>query len=93
MTMAAEDVASQKLIESNLERTMASRALKMDPKIAVTSDPHTEAGRSETVDERAIAARAYELWQERGCPTGSDQEDWFRAEEELRDRGRASTAA
>jgi hypothetical protein len=27
-----------------------------------------------------IAAVAYELWLNNGCPTGSDQEDWFRAE-------------
>ena len=32
-------------------------------------------------DEARIAALAYELWLERGCPIGSDQEDWFRAEE------------
>ena len=33
-----------------------------------------------------IAALAYELWQARGCPDGSPQEDWFRAAEELRSR-------
>jgi hypothetical protein len=31
-----------------------------------------------------IAARAYELWQDRGCPDGSPEEDWFYAEQELR---------
>lgn len=30
-----------------------------------------------------IAALAYALWQERGCPIGSPDEDWFRAESEL----------
>jgi hypothetical protein len=30
-----------------------------------------------------IAARAYELFLERGGAHGSDQEDWLRAEEEL----------
>jgi hypothetical protein len=33
-----------------------------------------------------IAARAYEIWQERGCPQGSAEEDWYRAAEELRAR-------
>jgi hypothetical protein len=33
-----------------------------------------------------IAALAYELWQARGCPDGTPQEDWFRAAEELRSR-------
>ena len=31
-----------------------------------------------------IAHLAYKLWQERGCPSGSDQEDWFRAENQLK---------
>jgi hypothetical protein len=31
-----------------------------------------------------IAARAYRCWHERGCPEGSPEEDWRRAEQELR---------
>jgi Protein of unknown function (DUF2934) len=27
-----------------------------------------------------VAVTAYYLWQKRGCPIGSDQEDWFQAE-------------
>lgn len=30
-----------------------------------------------------VAARAYELWQERGCVEGSEQDDWYQAEREL----------
>jgi Protein of unknown function (DUF2934) len=33
-----------------------------------------------------IAALAHELWQARGCPDGSPQEDWHRASKELRAR-------
>ena len=33
-----------------------------------------------------IAALAYELWQARGCPNGSPEEDWFHAAQELRSR-------
>jgi hypothetical protein len=73
---------------------MASRALKIDPKTAVSSEPGVQPSPMETVDEAEIASRAYELWQERGCPVGSDQEDWFRAEEELRSgTGTVATAA
>jgi hypothetical protein len=36
--------------------------------------------------EQGVAALAYLFWQERGCPIGSDQEDWFRAEETLKKR-------
>ena len=30
-----------------------------------------------------IAALAYRFWQARGCPEGTADEDWFRAEREL----------
>lgn len=30
-----------------------------------------------------IEALAYSLWQERGCPDGSSEEDWLKAEETL----------
>jgi Protein of unknown function (DUF2934) len=33
-----------------------------------------------------IAALAYELWQARGCPDGSPEEDWFNAAAQLRSR-------
>ncbi len=38
------------------------------------------------LDSAAIAALAYELWQDRGCPEGSPEEDWSRAEQELHAR-------
>jgi hypothetical protein len=34
--------------------------------------------------ESEIATLAYQLWQDKGCPVGSDQEDWFRAEAMLK---------
>jgi hypothetical protein len=33
-----------------------------------------------------IASLAHELWQARGCPDGTSQDDWFRAAQELRSR-------
>jgi len=64
---------------------MASRALNIDLKKSGTTQPtdSTERNVSETVSEDAITALAYQLWQERGCPIGSDQQDWFQAEQEL----------
>jgi hypothetical protein len=29
---------------------------------------------------RAIAELAYYLWRDRGCPDGSPEEDWYKAE-------------
>ena len=36
-----------------------------------------------------IASLAYALWQQRGCPEGSSEEDWFRAEQEVLARSEA----
>ena len=33
-----------------------------------------------------VAALAHQLWEARGCPDGSPQEDWFHAAEKLRSR-------
>ena len=35
------------------------------------------------VDARDIEERAYQSWCERGCPMGSPEEDWYRAEQDL----------
>lgn len=37
-----------------------------------------------TFGHQEIEALAHELWQARGCPEGTSQEDWFRAAEQLR---------
>lgn len=39
---------------------------------------------SDGPDIEAIQMRAYELWCERGCPEGSADEDWHRAERQVR---------
>jgi Protein of unknown function (DUF2934) len=39
-----------------------------------------------------IAALAYSFWEARGCQGGSPEEDWLRAEEELRTRAVYATA-
>jgi hypothetical protein len=40
-----------------------------------------------TFGHEDIAALAHALWQARGCPQGSPEEDWFHAAQELRTRG------
>src|ERR1035438_6470046 len=55
---------------------------------------HTEETQRNAVNEHGIAlfghediaALAHKLWQARGCPEGSPEEDWFHAAEELRAR-------
>src|ERR1017187_7125054 len=63
--------------------TMSSDATKMMPEMSTGSESvKTAATVSPTESE--IATVAYQLWLERGCPIGSDQEDWFRAEAMLK---------
>jgi hypothetical protein len=38
----------------------------------------------ENIPHEEIALRAYRLWEEGGSPLGSPEEDWFRAEQEIR---------
>ena len=60
-------------------------------KMAVVAghEPHQDAAQnviSEAGNQGEISALAYELWIQRGCPLGSPEVDWFRAEEELKSR-------
>ncbi len=40
-----------------------------------------------------IAALAYSYWEARGCQGGCPEQDWLRAEQELRSRGASSNVA
>ena len=40
-----------------------------------------------------IAALAYQLWTDRGCPIGSPDDDWFLAEAELINQQKSAAAA
>jgi hypothetical protein len=48
----------------------------------MTEQPAEE---SETrVPHSDIAALAFQLWKERGCPDGSPEDDWYKAEQRLK---------
>ena len=40
-----------------------------------------------TATHEELCQRAYSLWKERGCPDGSPEVDWYRAEAELTEPG------
>jgi len=67
---------------------MAGRAMKLSPKRRGGFPPVEALERSqlEEVAGDAIALLAYQRWRERGCPIGSDLEDWFQAERDLQAR-------
>ena len=63
--------------------TMSIDAAKVMPERSTVSESvKTAATVSPTESE--IATVAYQLWLDNGCPVGSDQEDWFRAEAMLK---------
>jgi len=45
-----------------------------------------------TVSHDDIARLAYALWESRGCPAGSPEQDWLSAEEQLRVKAAATAA-
>ena len=53
----------------------------------------TNLGIEPAFDQEAIARLAYSYWEARGCQNGSPEEDWFRAEAELRNRLAAAATA
>jgi Protein of unknown function (DUF2934) len=58
----------------------------MTPKAALknpTDRTETNVKPKATPEPDQIASLAYALWQQRGCPDGSAEADWLRAEEEL----------
>jgi hypothetical protein len=64
--------------------TMSSDAAKMMPE-KTTGSESVRAAATVSPTESEIATVAYQLWLERGCPIGSDREDWFRAEAMIKD--------
>ena len=59
--------------------TISSEAAKTMPERSTVSES-VKAAATASPTESEIAAVAYQLWLDNGCPTGSDQEDWIRAE-------------
>jgi hypothetical protein len=46
------------------------------------SEQNAEDAHNQSLQEQ-IATLAYALWHERGCPEGSPEEDWLKAEQEI----------
>jgi len=51
--------------------------------VQLVEDPELSMPANSGPIHEQIASLAYALWQERGCPEGSPQVDWLRAEQEL----------
>jgi DUF2934 family protein len=60
-----------------------------------SSEDRAQLGAADRVTDQereAIATLAYVLWQNRGCPIGSADEDWIEAEQQLRERKAGAVA-
>jgi hypothetical protein len=66
----------------------------MAKKIEAIANPKDKLGERSVSSEdyEAIALLAYSYWQARGCPIGSPEEDWYRAENDLRQPMAAASA-
>lgn len=56
-----------------------------------TTNMSSEQHNSAAISEEAIRQRAYELYEGRGRKQGHHHEDWFRAEQEIRERYRRTS--
>jgi hypothetical protein len=54
------------------------------PRTTAASPPAAAPSIDGTALQDKIARLAYDKWCQRGCPHGSDMEDWLAAEQELR---------
>ena len=75
----------KKLVEETVAPKAATKAAA--PKRHSKAIPATETPAAEpSLDSREVAQLAYSYFEQRGYRHGSQVEDWFRAESELRQR-------
>ena len=69
------------------ETPKAADVLQEDPTVAAVMPGGTAGGNADPgpePDREEIARLAYSYWEARGSANGSPEDDWFRAERELR---------
>jgi hypothetical protein len=84
-TGAAAAANSAKRRVSRVKGSVSSTSEISSPASALTTEP--------VIDREAIALLAYSYWEARGFLGGSPEEDWLRAERELRTGMAASAVA
>jgi len=72
--------------------TATARAVIPVKPTARAVEPVMQSAASSAPEREEIARRAYSNWQVRGCPLGSPEEDWLRAEAELQKQAAGSSA-
>ena len=77
-------------VKRRVPRTKHAEA-SVDGKVSITSE--TVVQEEMVVDRGAVARLAYSYWEARGFIGGSPEEDWLRAEREIRETLAASATA
>ena len=82
---AAKKASKPKASSAAMHKHTAKKSAKplTENVSTVESAPQAQSHPSVVTNEK-IAARAYQYWEARGFQGGSAEEDWFRAERELR---------
>jgi hypothetical protein len=76
--MGSDATAVQRVVENQVKH-----AAIMAPERSSAGESFRAAA-TVSPTESEIATVAYRFWKDNGCPVGSDQEDWFRAEATLK---------
>jgi hypothetical protein len=69
----------------NFDRDGKSKTASAVDEAVITKKDHEPPAPPDLPGEAEIAARAHQIWMERGCPDGSAGQDWLDAERELKD--------
>jgi hypothetical protein len=83
--MTEKRTAAKRATALTGRNTAKTTAQKASPKNTRADEPFAH-----TVSDEEIALRAYALWEERGRPYGSPEEDWHNARTQLRGEDKTS---
>jgi hypothetical protein len=70
-------------------KTMSKQSKQVNSKsktVTVNASVAANNGAATGCDHEEVCQLAFSYWQARGCPKGSPEDDWFRAEHELSSR-------
>jgi hypothetical protein len=96
-TIASTEGAGAAAAPANKRRAARAKSSAGNQPDAVPEDLSAQSGTAAqqappdpAVDREEVERLAHSYWEARGCPEGSAEEDWFRAEQEVRARRAAA---
>lgn len=88
-SLAANGIRTDAPIPVREQFTMASSAprMKLEPKRASNAKGRSRVQQAHMQErDEQIRALAHHLWEERGCPDGTPEDDWLEAERLIQER-------